>query len=222
MVQIIAWRRSGDKSWSEQMMVRLPTHICVTRPQWVNWLLIEDFARSYGKTSYVILNRPHGLNTLYYNASGSIFVVWVSAKNDFFICVRRCGNDFTRDFGKIIAESPHSRQKTLFTLTHTVFYLSMGTASTLNGPWGNILWTITLLRYLSWDVLNQTEISISLIQCHRSVWQQRPVQNGRYLVNDFFKCIFVVIWNHRILIKISRQQNDHLGTSDERLISSIY
>ena len=35
----MVWRRSGDKPLSEPMMVRLPTHICVTRPQWVtgNW-----------------------------------------------------------------------------------------------------------------------------------------------------------------------------------------
>ena len=31
----MAWRRPGDKSLSESMMVSLPTHICVTRPQWV-------------------------------------------------------------------------------------------------------------------------------------------------------------------------------------------
>ena len=36
LVQVMAWRRSGDKPLSEPMMVRLPTHICVTRPQWVN------------------------------------------------------------------------------------------------------------------------------------------------------------------------------------------
>ena len=38
LVQIMAWRRPGDKPLSEPMMVRLPTHICVTRPQWVNTL----------------------------------------------------------------------------------------------------------------------------------------------------------------------------------------
>ena len=32
----MAWRLPGDKPLSEQMMVRLPTHKCVTRPQWVN------------------------------------------------------------------------------------------------------------------------------------------------------------------------------------------
>ena len=31
----MAWRRPGDKPLSEPMMVNLPTHICVTRPQWV-------------------------------------------------------------------------------------------------------------------------------------------------------------------------------------------
>ena len=38
LVQIMAWRRPGDKPLSEPMMVKLPTHICVTRPQWVNSL----------------------------------------------------------------------------------------------------------------------------------------------------------------------------------------
>ena len=35
LFQIMAWCQPGDKPLSEQMMVRLPTHICVTRPQWV-------------------------------------------------------------------------------------------------------------------------------------------------------------------------------------------
>ena len=36
MVQIMAWRRPGDKPLSEPMMVSLLTHTCVTRPQWFN------------------------------------------------------------------------------------------------------------------------------------------------------------------------------------------
>ena len=35
LVQILAWRRPGDKPLSEPMMVSLLTHICVTRLQWV-------------------------------------------------------------------------------------------------------------------------------------------------------------------------------------------
>ena len=34
-VQLMAWRQPGDKPLSEPMMLRLPTNICVTRPQWV-------------------------------------------------------------------------------------------------------------------------------------------------------------------------------------------
>ena len=33
LVQIMAWRRPGDKPLSEPMVVSLLTHICVTRPQ---------------------------------------------------------------------------------------------------------------------------------------------------------------------------------------------
>ena len=33
LVKIMAWRRPGGKPLSEPMMVSLPTHICVTRPQ---------------------------------------------------------------------------------------------------------------------------------------------------------------------------------------------
>ena len=43
LIQIMAWRRPGDNSLSEPVMVSLPTHICVnrhiyiTRPQWVKF-----------------------------------------------------------------------------------------------------------------------------------------------------------------------------------------
>ena len=35
LVQVMAWRRPGDKPLFEPMMVSLLMHICVTRPQWV-------------------------------------------------------------------------------------------------------------------------------------------------------------------------------------------
>ena len=38
LVQIMAWRRPGDKPLSEPLMVNLLTHIYVTRPQWVKSL----------------------------------------------------------------------------------------------------------------------------------------------------------------------------------------
>ena len=35
LVQIMAWRRPGDRPLPESMMISLPTYICVTRPLWV-------------------------------------------------------------------------------------------------------------------------------------------------------------------------------------------
>ena len=39
LVQIMAWRRPGDKPLSEAMLVSSLTHICVTLPQWVNCIV---------------------------------------------------------------------------------------------------------------------------------------------------------------------------------------
>ena len=36
LFQIMAWSRSGDKPLSETMVISWLTHICITRPQWVN------------------------------------------------------------------------------------------------------------------------------------------------------------------------------------------
>ena len=41
LVLIMAWGRPGDKLLSEPIMVRLLTHICVTRPQIVKMVLIN-------------------------------------------------------------------------------------------------------------------------------------------------------------------------------------
>ena len=76
LVPIMAWRRPGAKSLYEPSMVILPTHIFVTRPQWVNEMdIIFHFPayRSQGpimhhtidcdvisrnKTMYALLWRP--------------------------------------------------------------------------------------------------------------------------------------------------------------------
>ena len=39
--QMMVCRRPGDKPLSEPTMVKLPTNICVTRPQWVNWMQLQ-------------------------------------------------------------------------------------------------------------------------------------------------------------------------------------
>ena len=52
LVQIMAWRRPGDKPLSEPVMVSLLTHIRVTRPQWVNIpaLVTLKFSKHESKT----------------------------------------------------------------------------------------------------------------------------------------------------------------------------
>ena len=48
LVQIMAWRRPGDKPLSEPIMFSLLTHICVTRPQWVNtWRLGDAYMHQW-------------------------------------------------------------------------------------------------------------------------------------------------------------------------------
>ena len=42
LVQIMAWWRPGAKPLSEPMMVSLLMHMCITRPQWVKSLRLND------------------------------------------------------------------------------------------------------------------------------------------------------------------------------------
>ena len=43
LVQKMAWRPPGDKPLYEPMIVTVRTHICVTRLQWVNFVLYVEF-----------------------------------------------------------------------------------------------------------------------------------------------------------------------------------
>ena len=65
LVQIMAWRRPGDKPLSEPMLVRLPTHMCVTRPQWVKRIISRGDVRFEHKPAKCccpkVRVRPKGL-----------------------------------------------------------------------------------------------------------------------------------------------------------------
>ena len=68
LVQIMAWRRPGDKPLSEPMMVNLLTHICVTRSQWVNPALCHHLL-SLGHneliTNYMIFRHCESKSVIY-------------------------------------------------------------------------------------------------------------------------------------------------------------
>ena len=51
LVQIMAWRRPGDKPLSEPMMISSLTHICVPRPQWVK---VSNANSSFSKIQPIV------------------------------------------------------------------------------------------------------------------------------------------------------------------------
>ena len=81
LVQIMGWRLPGDKPWSGPMVVRLPTHIGVTRPQWVNregtnwnlWFQNTSYLTGDGKTNKSLgaLSRQFHHKTLWLYFSNS-------------------------------------------------------------------------------------------------------------------------------------------------------
>ena len=48
----MAWHRPDDKPLSEPMMIKLPTHICVIRPQWFSYS--KDVCLVNGKKNYAL------------------------------------------------------------------------------------------------------------------------------------------------------------------------
>ena len=66
LVQIMAWRRPGDKPLSELIRVSLLAHICVTRPQWV--LLLTYLNDSLWPETFFVWSVDQVLLKLFKNA----------------------------------------------------------------------------------------------------------------------------------------------------------
>ena len=78
LVQIMAWRRPGDKPLSEPMMVSLLTHIWVTRPQWVklsflvtalalSWNILQNILGNFLKHTTKHSGKLHSTWSLYHH-----------------------------------------------------------------------------------------------------------------------------------------------------------
>ena len=62
----MAWHRPGDKPLSEPMVVRLPTHICITRPQWVKGVTMSHMLPNYPiKVTYPLQTMTHTAGYVY-------------------------------------------------------------------------------------------------------------------------------------------------------------
>ena len=91
LVEIMVWSRPGDKPLSEPMMVSLPTHICVTRPQWAKTLLIIHQAMRVAAslsycTTVLTLRKQSFIPWI-----DLIFIItiqfWISLKSNIYACL---------------------------------------------------------------------------------------------------------------------------------------
>ena len=88
LVQIMAWRRPGDKPLSEPRMVCLLTHICVTRPQWVKHHSIHIYIHIISdnlveELSLPELPRCHSHHRSYrYTCASNLLCPWRSQSYD--------------------------------------------------------------------------------------------------------------------------------------------
>ena len=67
LVQVMAWRRPGDKPLLEPMMVNLATHIYVTQPQWVN-SLCSIYSIRRESDAHFILHYRHQTNKVIHHS----------------------------------------------------------------------------------------------------------------------------------------------------------
>ena len=86
LVQIMAWRHPGDKPLSEPMMISLPAHICVTRPQWMKCLenldrlSLQGYLFSLNDRSYKIVDLWRHIVTIIMQSSLSACNVWIVSR----------------------------------------------------------------------------------------------------------------------------------------------
>ena len=76
MVQIMAWRRPGNKPLSEPMVINLLKHICVARPQWVKWLCFFFSKLKLRFQVYLPQKEPHPIQLHYHWHSSQYCGCW--------------------------------------------------------------------------------------------------------------------------------------------------
>ena len=123
LVRIMAWRRLGDKLLSEPMMVSLLTHICVTRPQWVNLYMKSNFGdMAIVGSSYIYTEVSHTCKT---------FSNWLGAQGT--VLIYRC-----RLTSKWIPVLKKRRSRDRLRFNTGIYRLSMGCHNVFRDP-GSVL-----------------------------------------------------------------------------------
>ena len=139
---MMAWRRQGDKPLSDPMMGRLPTHICVTRPQCVKigkvWSIRVIYIWRFGKLSSRLHVSNSGTRTLFdWKCGVSVFhscnirIVWgLWSQNNFHYMIISISNIFWLHWiiSRLVVMYPYA-------LSHNKALLN----------WINFVWSIGLI-----------------------------------------------------------------------------
>ena len=182
---MMAWRRSGDKPLSEPMMVSLPTHICVTRPQWVKVIM-----------------------TLSMPLISSAFSMPIYA-------CRRCSIyifilDLTPSFNGLGKDNCKTRRETLrfgvgatYIRGLTVRIFSKRRVKTCKHNIKELVSQYFITKRAKSHVQHSRSF-VPLSHRLEAQWvnSSPPGQNGRHFADDIFRCIFL-IEKFCILIRIS-------------------
>ena len=115
LVQIMAWRRPGDKPLSEPMMVSLLTHICVTRPQWVKLNCLVHFQLPFEVWSWMSNYIPHKNTHVITNPcpnQNESFNKGDSSSTYLFLHKKFPVVSFTKELNPPLAERPLKKLKT--------------------------------------------------------------------------------------------------------------
>ena len=127
LLQIMAWRRPGDKPLAEPMMFSSLTHICVTRPQGVNilrqgdtymrqWIGSSLVQVTYAVSSYYLNQRWHFVNWTLVNK-----IQWNINQNDAVCFSRRCSwKCRQQSFGDFVPALVYQKKKNNIFLTFLI------------------------------------------------------------------------------------------------------
>ena len=89
LVQIMAWRWPGDKPLSDPMVVSLMTHICVTRPQWVNGVLLNQQIVNFYISFLYYFHLPNSIHSffcvLFFPLQLCFLFLWVVLYENMFV-----------------------------------------------------------------------------------------------------------------------------------------
>ena len=153
LVQIMAWRRPGDKLLSEAMVVNLPTHIYVSRPQWVKLPL--TFVAPIMSFKFVLSTMRSSNMKQRYKSSNEICAALDKqcSMTCFFIC--------NSDSCYVVCSNPDSK---VHGANMGPIWGRLDRGGSHVGPMNFAIWEYTPMLHLHMNLLVQTIVT-SIIWC---------------------------------------------------------